>query len=71
MGNLIKVEVLLNSRATSSFIDIQWARQRPLKHTPLLKTIPVFNVDGMRNKDGDITHSATLLVRIGKNAERL
>ena len=33
--------------------------------------IPVLNVDGTRNQAGDITHFVSIIIKIGKHAEKL
>ena len=37
----------------------------------LMKPVPVLNVDGTRNQEGDITHYVLLTVGVGKYAEKL
>ena len=36
-----------------------------------MKPVPVLNVDGTRNQEGDITHCVLLTVGVGKHAEKL
>ena len=36
-----------------------------------MKPVPVLNVDGTRNQEGDITHHVLLIVGVGKHAEKL
>ena len=36
-----------------------------------MKPVPVLNVDGTRNQEGDITHYVLLTVSVGKHAEKL
>ena len=54
--NTIEVEALLDSGATGCFIDKSWALDRRLRLSKLVKPVPVLNVDGTRNQEGDITH---------------
>ncbi|KIM57895.1 hypothetical protein SCLCIDRAFT_95692, partial [Scleroderma citrinum Foug A] len=52
---------LLNSGATSCFVDKSWALDRCLQLSKLMKPVPVLNVDGTRNQE----------VSVGKHAEKL
>ena len=67
----IKVDTLLDSGATGCFIDKSWALERRIELKPLKNPIPVLNVDGMRNQAGDITHFVSVIIKIGKHADRL
>ena len=69
--NTIKVEALLDSGATGCFIDKSWALDGRLRLSKLVKPVPVLNVDGTRNQEGDITHYVLLTVGVGKHAEKL
>ena len=67
----IKVDTLLDSGATGCFIDKSWALERQIELKPLKNPIPVLNVDGTRNQAGDITHFVSVIIKIGKHAEKL
>ena len=67
----IKVDALLDSGATGCFIDKSWALERRIDLKPLKNPIPVLNVDGTRNQAGDITHFVSIIIKIGKHAEKL
>ena len=69
--NSIEVKALLDSGATGCFIDKSWALDRRLRLSKLVKPVPVLNVDGTRNQEGDITHYVLLTVGVGKHAEKL
>ena len=69
--NTIEVEALLDSGATGCFVDKSWALDRHLCLSKLVKPIPVLNVNGTRNQEGDITHYVLLTVGVGKHAEKL
>ena len=70
--NTIEVEpALLDSGATGCFVNKSWALDRRLRLSKLVKPIPVLNVDGTRNQEGDITHYVLLTVGVGKHAEKL
>jgi hypothetical protein len=69
--NTIEVEALLDSGATGCFVDKSWALDRRLHLSKLMKPVPVLNVDGTRNQEGDITHYVLLTVGVGKHAEKL
>ena len=67
----IKVDALLDSGATGCFIDKSWALEQRIELKPLKNPIPVLNIDGMRNQAGDITHFVSIIIKIGKHAEKL
>ena len=67
----IEVDTLLDSGATGCFVDKSWAPERHLQLSKQVKPVPVLNVDGTRNQEGDITHYVLLTVSIGKHAEKL
>ena len=69
--NTIEVDALLDSGATGCFVDKSWALDRHLQLSKLVKPVPVLNIDGTRNQEGDITHYVLLTVGIGKHAEKL
>ena len=69
--NTIEVDALLDSGATGCFVDKSWALDQCLQLSKLVKPVPVLNVDGTRNQEGDITHYVLLTVSIGKHAEKL
>ena len=67
----IKVDALLDSGATGCFIDKGWALERRIELKPLKNPMPVLNVDGTWNQAGDITHFVSVIIKIGKHAEKL
>ena len=67
----IKVDALLDSGATGCVIDKSWALEWWIELKPLKNPIPVLNVDGTRNQAGDITHFVSVIIKIGKHAEKL
>jgi len=69
--NTIKVDALLDSGTTGCFVDKSWALDRHLQLSKLVKPVPVLNIDGTRNQEGNITHYVLLTVSIGKHTEKL
>ena len=65
------MDALLASGATGCFIDKGWALEQQIELKPLKNPILVLNVDGMRNQAGDITHFVSIIIKIGKHAEKL
>ena len=66
-----KMTALLDSGATENFISMQYAKelQLPIKHLQWPR--PVYNVDGMRNKNRDIEHYTNLEMQTGSQRVRL
>jgi len=69
--NTIEVDALLDSGTTGCFVDKSWTLNRRLQLSKLVKPVPVLNVDGTRNQEGDIMHYVLLTIGIGKHAEKL
>ena len=53
---------LLDRGATENFIDIETWKRMGIGKRPLVKPIKVYNVDGMENKRGEMTHYCRLRV---------
>ena len=56
---------LLDSGVTENFISMQYAKELQLPIKCLQWPQPVYNVDGMRNKNGDIEHYMDLEMQMG------
>jgi len=69
--NVIEVGALLDSGTTGCFVDKSWTLHHHLKLSKLVKPIPVLNIDGTRNQEGDITHYVLLMIHVGKHAKKL
>jgi gag-polyprotein putative aspartyl protease len=60
----IDTNALLDCGAGGVFMDQKFADRNTIRTTPLKKPILAKNVDGTLNKNGTITHSATIDLRI-------
>ena len=60
-----KTTALLDSEATENFISMQYTKELWLPIKCLQWPWPVYNVDGMRNKNGDIEHYMDLEMQTG------
>ena len=58
--------MLLDSEATENFISMKYAKELQLPIKQLQRPRPVYNMDGMRNKNGDIKHYTDLEVQTGE-----
>ena len=58
------IHTLLDSGATASFIDSQWAQKNNLSTLPLLSPQNVFNADGTQNLHGCVTHQVQLCIAV-------
>ena len=56
---------LLDSRATENFISMKYVKELRLPIKWLQWPQPVYNVDGTRNKNGDIEHYTDLEMQMG------
>ena len=61
-----EIETLLDSGATENFISEDLAYQLRLPITRLKQARPLFNIDGTKNRKGDITRYTDLEVQTGQ-----
>ena len=66
-----EIETLLDSGATENFISEDLAYQMRLPITRLHQPRPLFNIDGTKNRKGDITRYADLEVQTGQKTRRM
>ncbi|KAI6014279.1 hypothetical protein PISMIDRAFT_68109, partial [Pisolithus microcarpus 441] len=78
-------KALVDSGATDMFLDRRWADENGVPLLPLDRShwvhahitkhlwcmTPVYNVDGMKNQDGDITHMAPLVMNYDGHREHI
>ena len=62
---------LIDSGATENFIDIEVWKALNIGRFCLARTIPVHNVDGSINKNGNIDSYVWLKVRLGKQEKNM
>jgi arylamine N-acetyltransferase len=62
-------KVLIDSGATANFLDRRVAKRLGFKPKKLECPVPVKNVDGTPNKDGQLTHCVHLWVQLGEKKE--
>ena len=65
-----KVAAMVDSGATSLFIDHKFASQHWMLKEPLKNPIRLFNIDGSLNEAGSITHKVKLTLRVGQDREK-
>src|SRR5260370_17046368 len=61
---------MVDSGATSLFIDHKFASKHNMLKTPLEHPILLYNIDGSRNETGSITHKVKLTLRVGQDKEK-
>ena len=62
-------KVLIDSGATANFLNQRVAKRLGFKPKKLECPVPVKNVDGTPNKDGQLTHCVHLWVQLGEKKE--
>ena len=62
-------KVLIDSGATANFLDWRVAKWLGFKPKKLEQPVPVKNVNGTPNKDGQLTHCVHLWVQLGEKKE--
>ena len=65
-----KVAAMVNSGATSLFINHKFASQHCMLKELLEHPIRLFNIDGSLNKAGSITHKVRLTLKVGQDKEK-
>ena len=60
-----KLKALVDSGATMTFLNEEFARKKKMRLYKYERPIPLFNVDGTRNQAGPITHYTWLWVKVG------
>src|SRR5882724_4336810 len=63
-GITAKTQALVDSGATGVLINNRFTKNKGFMTTPLTRPIPVTNIDGTRNKTGDITATCQILLSI-------
>src|SRR5882724_5341482 len=66
----MSVEALIDSGATSMFIDIKFIRSKNIRTHRLPRAIPVYNIDGTPNEAGHITKVVDLIVQYKDHSKR-
>ena len=62
-------KVLIDSGATANFLNQRVVKQLGFKPKKLARPIPVKNINGTPNKDGQLTHCVHLWVQLGEKKE--
>jgi len=70
-SEVYSVKALLDSEATSNFIDKDFVRTRGISTRNISRPIPVFNVDGSPNKAGQISKVVDVVLRYKTHSERM
>src|ERR1700761_8965478 len=61
---------MVDSGATSLFIDHKYASKHNMTKIPLEHPILLYNIDGSKNEAGSIMHKVKLKLRVGKDEEK-
>jgi hypothetical protein len=70
-GTCITMDTLLDSRATSSFIDCNFAQRHQILIIYTDRPIQVYNTDGSPNNNGTITGYIEILLQIKQHVEQI
>ena len=62
-----EITAMVDSGASTIFLSKDFTKCNRVKTSQLAKTIPLYNIDGSRNKMGDITHVAELGLVMGNH----
>src|ERR1700761_144140 len=65
-----KVAAMVDSGATSLFIDHKFVSKHKMMKMPLDHPILLYNIDGSKNKAGSITHKVKLALQVGQDKEK-
>ena len=64
-----KVAAMVDSGATSLFINHKYANNHKMLKEPLTHPITLYDIDGSWNEAGSITHKVKLLLKVGQDKE--
>jgi predicted aspartyl protease len=70
-GKCITMDALLDSGATSSFIDHNFAQRNQIPIIYMDRPIQVYNADGSPNNNGTITRYVEILLQIEQHVEQI
>ena len=71
-GITVRTQALMDSGATGVLINTKFTKNKGFMITPLARPIPVTNIDGTRNRTGDIMAMCQMLLSItGKEGHHL
>lgn len=59
------VAAMVDSGATALFISKRFVKENKIRTHLISREIPLYNIDGSRNRAGGITHAARLRLRVG------
>ena len=59
------VVAMVDSGATALFISERFVRKNRIRTCPLQREIPLYNIDGSKNRNGEITRFASLQLCVG------
>ena len=68
-GECLTVMGLLDSGATTCFIDEEFVKQNRLNSVPLPIQVPIYNVDGTKNAKGTIKATVDLIIMVQGHTE--
>jgi len=68
-GERLTVTGLLDSGATTCFIDKEFVKQNRLNSVPLPIQVPIYNVDGSKNAKGMIKATVDLIITVQGHTE--
>src|SRR6201996_1503271 len=61
---------MVDSGATSLFIDHKYASKHKMTKIPLEHPILLYNINGSKNEAGSITHKVRLALQVGQDREK-
>ena len=64
-----EITAMVDSGASTIFLSKDFTKRNRVKTSWLTQAIPLYNIDGSRNKMGDITHVAELGLMVGNHWE--
>lgn len=69
-GEMIQLSALIDSGATGMFIDEQFVQEQGWNLDEVSRPIPIFNIDGTLNANGNVKHTIDLALEIQGHRER-
>ena len=68
-GEMVQLSVLVDSGATGMFVDEQFVKEQGWNLDKVPQPIPIFNIDGTLNANGNVKHTIDLALEIQGHRE--
>lgn len=68
-GETVQLSALVDSGVTGMFVDEQFVKEQGWNLDEVSRPIPIFNIDGTLNANGNVRHTIDLVLEIQGHRE--